>query len=246
MSRKPLYMPNDEDIFKLNKIKLNNDINHIDIYGYIVAKTIEKLINDNKFLKNVDSYILDIPEIVHGVCWVYPQEALGFEKTKQDGDLCYRLLTKGKEPSIHNLDYLSMFDESVQQERKIVELVIQEIDDKQLANPEYRFTYRQNSLLDAIYSVDYQKFLNQTYATLMHLINIDPMYSLKFDHERLIPEFKYIDNDVIAWRISCYFATGFAKYRQLYDLRENYNYDDIDYSNPSDEKVRRLLNNLYK
>lgn len=248
MSKSPIYMPNEEDIYNLNEIKKSNDINYIDIYGYIIAKTIEKLINDAKLLKNADSYILDIPEIVHGLCWVYPQEIIGAEKAKKDADLCYRLLTKEKDQSIRNLDMISMFDESVQSQREIMQLAIEELDDKQLTNPEYKFSYKNSSLLDSIYGVDYEKFGDLPHSDLLHLINIDPVYSLKLDYNRLIPELKYIKKDVIAWRKGCYFNTGYSKYRKLYDLNEHneYEFKDVDYHKPNDEKVKRLLKNLYK
>lgn len=248
MPTKPLYMPNEEDIYNLNEIKKSNDINHVDIYGYIIAKTIEKLINDAKFLKNADSYILDIPEIVHGLCWVYPQEVFGNDLAKTDIDLCRHLIIKEKDKSIYNLDMISMFDESVQSRSEIMELAIEQLDEKQLNSPEYRFSYKGSNLLDTIYGVDYEKFADLSYSTLLHLMNIDPIYSLKFDYKRLIPEFHYVNEEVINWRRSNYFSTGFSKYRKLYDLREHneYEYDKIDYHNPSDEKVKRLLKNLYK
>ena len=143
---------------------------------------------------------------------------------------------------------ISMFDESVQSRSEIMELAIEQLDEKQLNNPEYRFSYKGSNLLDSIYGVDYEKFADLSYSTLLHLMNIDPIYSLKFDYKRLIPEFHYINEEVINWRRSNYFSTGFSKYRKLYDLREHseYEYDKIDYHNPNNEKVKRLLKNLYK
>ena len=70
MQSKALYIPTDEDIYKLQKIKEANDINKVDIYGYLVAKAIEKLIIDFNFLRYKDIPVTDIPEVIHGICYV--------------------------------------------------------------------------------------------------------------------------------------------------------------------------------
>ena len=246
MSKKPLYIPTEEDIYKLNEIKKSNDINHLDLYGYIIAKTIEKLINNSQFLKNADNYILEIPEVVHGLCWIYPQEITRQKGAKEDGDLCRNLITKEKGQLIYNLDHISAFDESIQFRSEIMELVIKTLKEKQLTNPEYRFSYKETELLNSIYGVHYQRFEDLPYDSLVNLMKIDPIYSLKFDYKRLIPEFHYINEEVVNWRKSNYFSDGFREYRKLYNIRENYEYDDVDYSKPENEKVKRLLKNLYK
>ena len=60
MSKKALYIPTEEDISILQKIKANNDINKVNIYGYLVAKAIEKAIIDYSFLRYKDIPVISI------------------------------------------------------------------------------------------------------------------------------------------------------------------------------------------
>ena len=68
MPNKPPYIPTTEDISKLQKIKNANDTNKVDIYGYLVAKAIEKLIINYQFLRYNDIPVTEFPEIIHGIC----------------------------------------------------------------------------------------------------------------------------------------------------------------------------------
>ena len=60
----PLYIPTEEDISKLQRIKEANDINRVDIYGYLVVKAIEKLITNYHFLRYEDSDLHSINNLV--------------------------------------------------------------------------------------------------------------------------------------------------------------------------------------
>ena len=186
MINKTVYIPTEEDIYNLEIIKRASGVNNIDIYGYLIAKTIEKLISNNKFISNIDSYLLEIPEIVHGICWLYPQELFSSSTARQDYDLCSGLLTKQTDQTIYNLDNVSKFDKNIQLNYEIKQKVIKILEEKIISTPEYRFTYQQGVLLDAIFGVKAEEFNNLPVDIQVKLANIDPTYVLKLNLRDLI------------------------------------------------------------
>ena len=247
MKKKPLYIPTDKDIYNLQKIKESNGINHVDIYGYLVAKTIEKLITDFSFLRYKDIPVIDIPEIIHGICYIYHQEIYNSEYAKYDADLCNKILAKQIDNGINILDNLSMFAQSVQFNHQTISTTLDILDTKLKDNPKYRFIYNDSELLDAIFGVDYQQFESLSYGDLVKLINIDPIYALKFDHSKLITEFKEPEERLINYRKGILLESSIRKYKQRYDLSEyvGYEYESEDMTNPKDENVKKLIKYLH-
>ena len=247
MERKPLYIPTEEDIYKLQKIKKANDINKVDIYGYLVAKAIEKLIVDYNFLRYKDIPVTDIQEVVHGVCYVYPSEIYNSEYAKYDADLCHKLLEQKIDNSISNLDRLNLFAPSVEFNRQTIDMTLDILDEKLKDNPKYRFTYNDSELLDAIFGVKYDEFISQPYHNMVKLIHLDPIYALKFNYQDLIPEFKDPDERLINYRLGILLAEGIRRYKQRYDLGEyiGYDYEQEDMTNPKSEQVKKLIKYLH-
>jgi len=247
MGKKPLYIPTEEDIYKLQKIKLANGINKVDIYGYLVAKVIEKLIVNYNFLRYKDIPVTDIQEVVHGVCYVYPSEIYNSEYAKYDADLCHKLLEQKIDNSISNLDRLNLFAPSVEFNRQTIDMTLDILDEKLKDNPKYRFTYNDSELLDAIFGVKYDEFISQPYHNMVKLIHLDPIYALKFNYQDLIPEFKDPDERLINYRLGILLAEGIRRYKQRYDLGEyiGYNYEQEDMTDPKSEQVKKLIKYLH-
>jgi len=247
MQSKALYIPTDEDIYKLQKIKEANDINKVDIYGYLVAKAIEKLIIDFNFLRYKDIPVTDIPEVIHGICYVYPTEIYNSEYAKYDADLCHKILVQSFDNSISNLDRLSLFAPSVEFNRKTISMTLDILNEKLKDNPKYRFTYNDSELLNAIFGVNYNEFLSLSYHDMVKLIHLDPIYALKFDSQKLIPEITDPDERLINYRLGILLETGIRNYKQRYDLHEyvGYNFEKEDMTNPKDEQVKKLIKYLH-
>ena len=247
MGKKPLYIPTDEDISKLQRIKEANDINKVDIYGYLVAKVIEKLIINYHFLRYKDISVTDIEEVVHGVCYIYPNEIYNSEYAKYDADLCHELLNQKIDTSITNLDKLGLFAPSVEFNRQTISMTLDILDEKIKDNPKYRFTYNDSELLDAIFGVDYQKFLSLSYHDMVKLIHLDPIYALKFDSQKLISEITDPDEKLINYRLGVLLETGIRRYKQRYDLHEyvGYNFEKEDMTNPKSDQVKKLIKYLH-
>ncbi len=247
MERRPIYIPTEEDIYRLQQIKNSNDINKVDIYGYLVAKAVEKLIIDFNFLRYKDIPVVDIPEIIHGVCSIYPKEVYNSEIAKYDADLCHKILSRKIDPEVTKLDNLSMFAPSVQFNRTTISIVLDILDDKLKENPKYRFIYDSNGLLDAIFGVDYQEFLSQPYYNKEKLIHLDPIYAIKFDSRGLMPEIISSDERLINYRLGCLLNEGIRKYKERYDLGEyiGYDYEEEDMTNPKSNQVKKLIKYLH-
>lgn len=242
MSKKALYIPTEEDISILQKIKANNDINKVNIYGYLVAKAIEKAIIDYSFLRYKDISVIDIPEVVHGICYVYPQEILNSDYAKYDADLCHKLLLKNIDNSITNLDDLKRFAHSVQFNRQTINTTIDILDLKLNNNPKYRFNYEKSELLDAIFGVEYQEFISQPYYNMKKLIHIDPIYALKFDYRKLMSEIIEPDERIINYNLGLLLQEGIYKYMQRYDISE---FIGSEYDSPKEEETKKLIKYLH-
>ena len=247
MPKKPLYIPTEEDIYRLQEIKENNDVNNVDIYRYLVAKTIEKLIVDFEYLGPKELPVMELLEVIQGVCYVYPNEINNSEYAQYDADLCHKLLVKPHDDELTNLDHLARFAHSVQFNRQTVSMTIDMLDRKLKDNPKYRFTYKSSELLDAIFGVDYQEFLSLTYHNMVGLIHLDPIYILKFDPCKLIPEISYPDERITNYRLGMLLEEGISNYAARFGIGEHigYDYRDVDMTNPKDEQVKKLIRYLH-
>lgn len=247
MQKKPIYIPTEEDICRLQKIKDKNDLNKVDIYGYLVGKVIEKLIVDYKFLKFKDIPATDILEVVHGVCYVYDMEIENSDYAQYDADLCHKLLSRRIDSEIENLNNLRRFSHSVQFNRTTISMAIDLLDEKLKDNPKYRFTYAKSELLDTIFGVDYQEFLSQPSYNMVKLIHIDPIYALKFDPRKLMPELINPDEKIMSYRLGMLLEEGIRRYKQRFDLSEyiGYDYEHEDMTNPQNEQVKKLIKYLH-
>jgi len=216
MQHRPMYIPTDEEIEYLNHIDTNM------VYNYLVTKSIEKLILEAKFLRDLSMPVLTIDEVVHGVCFIFPEEIYASENDKYDVTFCHQLLTRKPSIALKKLNSLHTFAPSVQYNTQIMQTTIDLLDQELVNDPKYRFTYTENLLLNAIFAIDYEKFISLSTDYLLKLIKIDPSYALKF------PDLK--DRDY-------FFKIGMEKYQQRFDLTED--------NQCSDENTKKLIKYLH-
>ena len=256
MSKK-IYLPTEEELYEIQKIKDNNDVNEVNVYAYLITKAIEKILVDRANgipFSNMDDYILSIRDVIRGICWVYPKEIQNFEKIKSNDDLCFDLLTKEQDPSIYNLDYLAMFNQSeslnVGYFSSIMKKTINILNEKLTNSPEYRFEYQESELLDSIFSVEWQKFVDLPFDTFSKLMKIDPTYVLHYESTRFsdlnLPFGK--DEKVMMNRKGIFLESSIKEILKRYSLSTfmGYDYQEIDITKTSNERIKRLKRFLTK
>ena len=251
---KRVYLPTEEDLREIERIKESNKVVDINAYGYLVAKAIEKILVDKQngtLIGNMDDYILNIPQIVYGICWVYPEELKNFDRIRQDESFCEQLLRKNGDNTIYNLDRLGIYLPSVQFSSNIVRTTIDILNEKLKDNPEYRFEYQENDLLNSIFSFNYPMFEDLSFALFSKLKNIDATYALNYGTKSLYSDF-YVDNkndkDLITHRKGMFFEEGLTRMLERYNLSKHcgYDYRGVDITKDDNEQIKRLKRFLTK
>ncbi len=252
---KKMYLPTEENLYELQKIKNNNEFNEVNIYAYLILKAIEKVLVDRKNgvpFCEMDDYILNLKDVIHGICWVYPKEIETFKKAKQDDDLCLGLLTKEKDSSIYNLDYLAKFDVAeplnIQYFSLVIEKTLNILNEKLTNNPEYRFDYKESDLLDSIFNVDLEKIESSTFAAFNKLMKIaaSSIFGYKPKNDAGLHFNK--DEKIIMHREALFFQAGIREMLKRYDLSRfiGYDYQELDITKTSDERIKKLKRFLSK
>ena len=252
---KKMYLPTEENLYELQRIKDVNDFNEVNTYAYLILKAIEKVLVDRANgipFGQMDDYILNIKDVIHGICWVYPKEIETFEKAKQDDDLCIGLLTKEKDSSIYNLDYLAKFDVpeplNIQYFSLVIEKTLNILNEKLTNNPEYRFNYKESNLLDSIFNVDLEKLENSSFGFFNKLMKIDATYIFGYNPKNDVQLPFKEDDKVVMHRKALFFQAGIREMLKRYDLSQfiGYDYQKVDITKTSDEKIKRLKRFLSK
>ena len=251
---KRAYLPTEEDLCEIERIKESNKVVDINSYGYLIVKAIEKILVDKQngmLIGNMDDYILSIPQIVYGICWVYPEELKNFDRIRQDESFCEKLLHKESNNSIYNLDRLGTYLPSVQFSSNIIRETIEILNDKLKDNPEYRFEYQESDLLNSIFNFNYPMFNHSSFALFSKLKNIDATYALNYGTKSLYNDF-YVDRkddkELITHREGIFFEEGLTKMLERYNLSKycGYDYQEIDITKTNDERIKRLKRFLTK
>ncbi len=223
---KQIYIPSKEELLQMQAYKAN-------IYKYLLVKAAEKLISENIMLNSIDESLKCIEELTDIFCYLYPQE-MSFSKTaKHNKALCLRTIKK-KNPSDSALDTLYYFDDDILDDY-LVSLEVIELLHKHLQySQEYRFSYRDNSLLNDIFLVNHERFMKCPDKTINMLIEIEPAYALKLPNNTLVEDGNRLKVaiDEYTYRYGVPYITG----------REYFDQDIL--SNP-DEKTKKLLKCLY-
>lgn len=250
---KRVYLPTEEDLYEIERIKESNKVVDINAYCYLIVKAIEKILVDKKngkLIGNMDDYILNIPKIVYGICWVYPEEIKNFSKIRQDEAFCEDLLRKESSNSIYNLDRLGTFLPSVQFASNIVCTTIETLNNKLKDNPEYRFEYQESDLLNSIFSYNYPMFEDSSFALFSKLKNIDTTFTINYGTKSLYNDFHIVskdDKELITHRKGVLFEEGLTRMLERYNLNTHcYEYQDKDITKDDNEHIKRLKRFLTK
>lgn len=255
MSKK-MYLPTEEDLKGIERLKSSNKVVDINAYGYLIVKAIEKILvgkANGVLIGNMDDYILRIPEIVYSICWVYPEELKNFDKIKEDESFCKDLLLKETDKSIYNLDTLAMYSPGVEYSHSILHTTLDILNKKLVSSPEYRFEYQESDLLNSIFNFNHPMFEDLSFDDFTKLKNIDATYALKYgvSEHSLYGDFHIInkeDKELITHRKGMLFNEGLERMLARYHHSNSvgYGYQNIDITSTNDEKIKRLkrfLNN---
>ena len=252
---KKMYLPTEENLYEIQKIKNNNEFNEVNIYAYLILKAIEKVLIDRANgipFSEMDDYILNLKDVIHGICWVYPEEIKNFKRAKQDDDLCIGLLDKEQDSSIYNLDYLAKFDVheplNIQYYSLVIEKTLKMLNERLINNPEYRFNYQPSDLLDSIFTVDLEKFNDMSFDFFNKLMKIDASYIFGYNPKSDTGLHFDKDEKVVMYREALFFQSGIREMLKRYDLSPfiGYDYQEIDITKTSDERIKKLKRFLSK
>lgn len=177
---KKIYMPTMDELYLMQDRGVN-------VYKYLVIKAIESLAVEgvnypNKgILKTSYNYLRENEDIARGVCMMFPEELVYADIARYDALLCSRLISESSSGNLERLDNLSYFSDSVLSNLAVMNKVIEMLAKELNNNPKYRFTYKENSLLDDIFAkkVD-PRFLYENLGkqAFVNLGIIEPAYFL--------------------------------------------------------------------
>jgi len=233
---KKIFVPTNDELYIMQDMGIN-------MYDYLLAKVVEVLTIEgvkypNKgILKTTYKYIKENPEIVYPICRMYPNEIQYSNVAKNDVNLCSRLLNDYRSKEIYSLDNLSYFSDDVSNNSLIIDNVISILNDKFHLAPQYRFEYKDNNLLDSIFSRKLNiNSLKET--TRNKLINIEPSYLLNISNE-LITE-GYTKEQLLQRAVMLYTM------RYGIHPEKNNQYKGMDILTTPDEKTDILIKTLKK
>ena len=159
---KQVYIPTMDELYLIQ-----DKVTGYNLYKYLLVKAVESLIMEginlpNKgILKNAYKYLRENPEIAYAICRLYPEEIKYSEYAQNDIDLCEELITNEdlQERTIYNLDNLHHFENGlgVLSNREILITTAKLLSRELPKNPRYRFEYKENTLLDNIFTCSIDK-----------------------------------------------------------------------------------------
>lgn len=241
---KQIYIPTMEELYMIQDMDIN-------IYNYLLAKVIELITLEgityyNKgILKNEFKYFRENPEIAYAICKMYPEELPYSEIAQCDIGLCLDLISEEKDNSIYQLDNLVSFQENTTNNIYIIKTVIEILAKKLQTNPKYRFEYkansfgfeyRENSLLDSIFSTEFINSLSYSPRMLEQLSRIEPAYILKDGSS--ISDKKDMLNKAMNYYI--------ARYHLAQNKGASSQYNGKDILTAPDQNVKRLVRYIDK
>lgn len=175
---KKIYMPTDKQLDVMYEMGA-------DIHEYVVAKMIESLVVDgvnfkNKgMLRSAYDYLVNDPDVVRGVCYLYPEEISYSQLAESDIELLDALVNKSSSRNVYNLDNLSQFSSIVTNNIQVKKMVVDRLVSGLNERPEYRFEFRESELLHQIFAC---KLLDNMLVVDKDIVRyaamIEPVYAL--------------------------------------------------------------------
>ena len=181
---KKLYMPTMEQLYTMQDMGAN-------VYKYLMIKAVESIILDGKnyttkgILKNAYQYVQEDPYLSYMISLMYPNEVEYSNRARNNKDLATRLIMQEIEDrTIYNLDRLGSFSDSTLKSPIIIDGALMVLDNELENNPKYRFEYKQNMLLDSIFSTELAKTIEiNSFDPTDILSKIEPGYALALSDE---------------------------------------------------------------
>ena len=238
---KQVYVPTMDELYQMQDM-----VNAHNLYKYILIKTIESLIMEgiiypNKgMLKSTYKYLRENPEIAYAICRMYPEEIKYSESAQNDIRLCVDLIKDKfiQDKIIYRLDNLKHFENGlgVLSNQRVIQDTANILATKLPQNPQYRFEYKQNTLLDNIFACQIST-TDINNKSSYDFISIEPAYTIKLDEHQMINLIdKYGDETGIL-------KNSINRYAERYGItgRDGWEYRDKDILTNPDENVKRLL-----
>lgn len=175
---KKIYMPTDKQLDVMYEMGAN-------IHEYVVAKMIESLVVDgvnfkNKgMLRSAYDYLVNDPDVVRGVCYLYPEEIPYSQLAESDIELLDALVNKSSSMDVYNLDNLLQFSSIVTNNIQVKRMVVDRLVSGLNERPEYRFEFREGELLHQIFScklLDNMLIVDKDIVRMAAMI--EPVYAL--------------------------------------------------------------------
>lgn len=254
--QKKVLMPSMDDLYRMQELCNSKGMGACEIYKYLLAKAVEALVIEGRrypnkgVLKSAYKYLRENPNIAYAVCRMYPSEIAYSDIAKSDAELCRFLLNKNSDRTIYNLDSLSLFNEEAIAHYSVVTKTVELLDEKLPNNPEYRFEYKSNKLLDDIFSGNLKcDFIPRSSVGDIYnsLCEIEPYYYMLLMEEILKIKNTGIRNIDLSASINKYAERyGIPYFHTESSLRDK---DIINYPTDKVKKLIRCINsnkeNLY-
>lgn len=230
---KEMYMPSMDELYQMQDMGAN-------VYKYLVVKAVESLVlrginsEDKEILGKTYKYFREDPYIANTICWMYPSQLKYSETARNDAKL-YDDIMKRSPKLACNLDFSSGFDNSLFYNYTIIATTIAKLEEELKKNPAYRFEYKDNILLDRIFSGEIKgSEIMFNKGSLRSLLNIEPAYGVLFS-DRIFDDVGYDRKDIV-----CSSVNNFAgRYNIPSNAGDQYFGKDI-LTNPGTE-VKRLI-----
>lgn len=243
---KKIYIPTMDELYLMQEIGTGYNL-----YKYLLAKTIEKLIIEWKhdpcsFSLQIYQYLNEDPRIASVICKMYPELIKHSNCAQNDLILCQELITKGttQDKTIYNLDNLAYFEDSIGifSNINVLEKTVGLLKEKLPTTPQYRFEYIQNSLLDKIFQrgLTTDDIACHQTTIIDDLLSIEPAYAITMDLEKLATSLNDKSRNV--------FSRGVNEYTNRYGISkvEGIEYYDQDILTNPNPEVKKLLKTIKK
>ena len=238
---KQVYIPTMDELYLIQ-----DKVTAYNLYKYLLVKIIETFLMEKANLSGISvfdnayKYLRENPEIAYAICRLYPEEIKYSEYAQNDIKLCEELITNENLQSrtIYNLDNLHYFENGlgVLSDREILIITAKLLSRELPKNPRYRFEYKENTLLDNIFSCNIEKE-DVLGRQCIHFLDIEPAYTIKFNEEQITRNINPSSN------ISQVLERSINTYLERYGVtgRDGYQYRDKDILTNPDIEVKRLL-----
>lgn len=177
---KKVYIPTNEELICMKNDGLN-------IYTYLLNKTIESLIMEDILYEEEDMFEVsynqfsEYPEIVYAIAKLYPERIKENDRAMNDTKLCMKLINslQSKDKSIYGLDNMTQFSEDVLKDKNVIIETIKMLSTSIPKNPRYRFEYLgPNQVLDDIFAGEVNPDIISN-DIVDSITSIEPAYYIK-------------------------------------------------------------------